>query len=87
MADQNEWGYCSKNCPHQCYTLLQQGPCQSNYWFVANNFTANPIAECQKRICKENEILFQNECHKNDSNTLCGESQILLMDPFGEGTM
>ena len=101
IVGQGEYGDCSEKCPiqddnfidqeyhneYQCHTLLQQGPCQSNYWFVANNFTANPIAECQKRICKENEILFHNVCHKNDSNTLCGESQILLMDPFGEGTL
>jgi hypothetical protein len=85
ISGQDEWGYCSKNCPQEFYTLLQQGPCQSNHWFVVRQFADKPLAECQRRICEEDEVHFHNECHKNDSNTLCGESQILLLNPFGEG--
>ena len=68
-----------------CYTLLQKGPCKSNHWLVANKFADKPLAECQRRRCEENEVHFHYECRKNDSITLCGESQILLMNPFGEG--
>ena len=99
IVDQNEHGDCSKNCPfhdnnpngydhhsqYLCYTLLQQGPCQSNQWFVANKFADTPSAECQICPCREDEILFNSQCHKNDSNTLCGDSQLLLLNPFGEG--
>ena len=52
------------------------------------------MAECQRRICEEGKIHFDYKCHKNDSNivptydsnTSCGESQILLLNPYGEGT-
>ena len=91
MTGQNEFGYCSKNCPHlsehQCYTLLQQEPCQNNHWLVASEFADKSSAECKIRKCEEGEIYFNGECHKNDSNSLCGESQVLLLNPFGEGTI
>ena len=52
------------------------------------------MAECQRRICEEGKIHFDYKCHNNDSNivptydsnTSCGESQILLLNPYGEGT-
>ena len=71
---------------YSCHTLLYQGPCGPGHWFVANNFSDIPSAECQKRKCRDNEIYFHEECWKNDSSTaLCGQSQILHLNPFGEG--
>ena len=71
-----------------CYTLLHKGPCKSNNWLVANKSADKPSTECRRRICEENEVHFRDECrHKNDSNTLCGESQIILINPFGEGML
>ena len=71
-----------------CYTLLHEGPCKRNNWLVANKLADKPFVECKRRLCEENKIRFRHECrHKNESSTLCGESQILLMNPFGEGMM
>ena len=68
-----------------CHTLLYQGQCGPGHWLVAKKFADKPIAECQKKICEEDEVMFHNECHKNDPTTLCGQFQILLLNPFGEG--
>ena len=69
----------------ECHTLLEQGPCQRNHWLVANDFENKHFADCKRRICQEGEIHFNDTCHKNDSNAVCGESQILLLNLFGEG--
>ena len=92
--------YCAKEGPMEmplydvyidgylCYTLLHEGPCKRNNWLVANKLPDKPFVECKRRLCEENKIRFRHECrHKNESSTLCGESQILLMNPFGEGMM
>ena len=76
--------YDAKTDEYLCYTLLKQGPCSDEEWFVANKSDIIPLAECQKRKCPENEIPFGEKCYKNNS-TVCGESQILLLNPFGEG--
>ena len=99
VVNQSEFGHCSRNCPiqfndqhgtqvYQCHTLLQQGPCEPNHWLVlvANDFVTTHFADCKRRIYKEDEIHFNNSFYKIDSNTVCGESQILLLNLFGEGT-
>ena len=87
MTGQNGFGYCSKKCPYQCYSLFKQGPCQSNHWLVANEFANKTFAECKMRLCQAGEIHFNDECHKIDSNSVCGDSQVLLLNLFGEGNI
>ena len=68
-----------------CHTLLYQGPCGSGHWFVAKKIADEPFAECQRKICEDDEVRFHYECQKNDSSTLCGQFQMILLNPFGEG--
>ena len=70
---------------YSCHTLLYQGPCGSGHWFVANKFADEPLAECQRKICEDDKVRFHYECQKNDSSTLCGQFQMILLNPFGEG--
>lgn len=78
--------YDAKTDEYWCHTLLEQGPCLDDEWFVANKSAINPLAECQKQKCPDNEIPFEKKCYENNS-TVCGESQILLLNPFGEGNV
>ena len=95
VVNQSEYGYCSRNCPiqfddqhgtqvYQCHKLLQQGPCEPNHWLVENKGAITPFADCERRKCEEGEIYFNDECHKDDSD-ICGETQVLIMNHFGEG--
>ena len=68
-----------------CHALLYPGPCGRGHWLVANKFAEKPLAECQKKKCENDEIMFHDECRENNSTTMCGEFQILLLNPFGEG--
>ena len=70
---------------YSCHTLLYQGPCGPGHWFVANKFADEPLAECQRKICEDDKVRFHYECQKNDSSTLCGQFQMILLNPFGEG--
>ena len=78
-----------------CYSLFKQGPClNENEWLVAKPISYGmPLAECVIRKCKGEEIFFENKCWKMFNNVeqynemLCGESKVMVLNPFGEGEL
>ena len=76
-----------------CYTLFEKGPClNENEWLVAKPISSGiPLAECEIKKCKGEEIFYDNQCWKMFLNKeqynemLCGKSKVMVLNPFGEG--
>lgn len=72
-----------------CQTLLEQGPCAKDEWFVAIPDLPVPIAKCQPRPCDGLDSLVPIEgekaCKLLYGSSDCAPGMELLANPFGKG--